>query len=335
MHQTQNTIARTLSTGPKYSLAKQWKGVDIVPAWNNSDWKFFLDKDPTNSTVVRYSQDGDLIVPNHNDGSIKIYASRPYTDYGGDLKVDAIRLYTTMQFDHGLFVMYLKHIPERPGTWPAWWLNGTTDNQTAWACRGEIDIIEGMNYSENHPKFDKEYRNVTTLHTNTPFTGIECRQNGAIGVSQPTCNASSYRYKTCGCSGKEPCPDLGCSIKGPPNSFGKGFNKDWGDFGGVYICELTPEGQVSIWLMSPYNAKEYLGYGRDIIPSTWTTPPPYARFNRCPGQFANMQMIINTTVCGDWWSDKSCLNLIASQEHDTSENLAYWEIQAISVYQQY
>lgn len=333
MVKSQNTIARAPFNG-RHVLVKNWKGADLIPGSGNLDWSFFTSNDPTNS-LAQYSMDLDLITTRFSNDSLRIYTSQPTIDQFG-LRNFSIRIESNVHFDHGLFIMFLNHIPERPGTWPAWWLNGVTDSQTAWACRGEIDIIEGMNYSENHPNFDKEYRNVSTLHTNTPFSGVECTQNGAVGVSHPTCNASSYRYKTCGCSGKEPCPDLGCSIKAPPNTFGKGFNDVYGkNGGGAFVCELTPDGQVSMWFFDAYGVNNYLTPMSDntLITEIWPILP-YAQFNRCPGQFANMKMIIDTAVCGDWWSDDSCLNLLRQQAHNPpSQNLAYWEISSIAVYQ--
>lgn len=340
MHKTQNTIARAPFNG-RYELAKHWKGFDLVPGITNKDWSFFLGKDPTNGSV-NYVDNPELIVPWGDTGPVRIYTGRPYGNANNQTICNSIRIQSTMNFDHGLFIMRLKHIPERDGTWPAWWLNGITDSYTTWACRGEIDIIEGMNYSDNHPKFDQDFRNTSTLHTNTPYTGVECTQNGAVGVSQPTCNASSYKYKTCGCSGKEPCPDLGCSIRGPSNSFGRGFNTIYGaNGGGAFVCELTPDGQVSIWFFDAYGANKYLTPLPDntLITQIWPIVP-YARFNRCPGQFANLQMIIDTTICGDWWSDKSCQDLLdkqADERIDTDgykEETAYWDIESISVYQQ-
>ena len=61
-------------------------------------------------------------------------------------------LQSKSQYDAGLFVIDLEHMPTGCGTWPAFWLVGPS-----WPYGGEIDIIEGV---------DDTSVVATTLHTN-------------------------------------------------------------------------------------------------------------------------------------------------------------------------
>lgn len=317
-HLGKSIVLRDSNTAYKQTIF--WKGADLKPE-SNKGWAYFTQPDPTSGSV-NYGVHPELMT-SLPDGGIKISVS-PNVSKSGTHR-DAIRIYTKQTFNSGLFAISLNHIPDGLGVWPSWWFTGTGSHK--WACQGEIDVIEGMGRLPNNPKFDPHYKNKTTLHTNTPIGGKECTQNGVQGISNVSCNYSSGRYHSCGCSGTEPCPDHGCGVVGPPNSFGKGFNDVYGKSGAVYVCELTPNGRVSVWFMTSSDAKKYLTSNPDVT----KFPAPYVKFNACPGQFKDMEMIINTTLCGDWQETDECKKSIADPKNNMSE--AYWLINWIAVYQ--
>lgn len=321
-HHSDKSMALRDSPG-QYKQTIFWKGTDLRPE-SNKGWAYFTETEPTHGSVY-YGVHPELMTDLGN-GSIKIAVS-PKVTWTSDKKPhrNAIRIYTKQTFKYGLFAISINHIPAGMGVWPSWWLTGTGSHK--WACQGEIDIIEGMGRLSTDPKFDPQYKNKTTLHTNTPIGGKQCMQNGVRGISNVSCNYSSGKYHSCGCSGTEPCPDHGCGVVGPPNSFGAGFNNVYGKSGAVYVCELTPNGRVSVWFMTTDDAKKYLTSNPDVT----KFPAPYVKFNACPGQFQNMEMIINTTLCGDWQFTDQCFNSIGDARNTMPE--AYWTINWISVYQ--
>jgi len=55
---------------------------------------------------------------------------------------ESIRLEGKKLYNHGLFIIDLKHLPAGCGIWPAFWLT----NEESWPDKGEIDIVEGVNF---------------------------------------------------------------------------------------------------------------------------------------------------------------------------------------------
>ena len=283
----------------------------------NSPMQFFVGSDPTHG-AVNYGPWNDLVTVTETGKTI-ISAGKPINGAR-----HMVRLVSTKVYDHGLFIISADHIPEGLSTWPAFWL---TSSEGTWACNGEIDIIEGVNSMDANSS-----RNAITLHTNDK-PGVKCRQVGVPGISNGgDCTASGPGSKDyfCGCDGKSLCPYLGCGVVSSSTiSFGKGFN-DAG--GGVYACELTSEGSVTVWFFSVVNVPT------DIIanmptPNAWPSTNRVA-FNHCPGQFKSMQMILNTTLCGDWASNTypggaNACNAMA-KSGDLSK--AYWSIDYIKVF---
>jgi len=52
---------------------------------------------------------------------------------------DSIRLEGKTRFDRGLFILDVRHMPNGPGVWPAFWLT----DEDSWPQNGEMDILEG------------------------------------------------------------------------------------------------------------------------------------------------------------------------------------------------
>lgn len=83
----------------------------------------------------------------------------------------SIRLTSQKQYNHGLFVLDLAHMPNSAcGVWPAWWTFGQT---ATWPTSGEIDIIEFVNTHNT---------DLMTLHTSDgcSITGDQSLMTGGL-----------------------------------------------------------------------------------------------------------------------------------------------------------
>ncbi|KAK4702896.1 hypothetical protein P7C70_g3323, partial [Phenoliferia sp. Uapishka_3] len=146
--------------------------------------------------------------------------------------------------------------------------------------------------------------------------------------------------------------DQGCGIRSSQtNSTGQGINFNGG---GVYAAEIASSG-IKIW------AFKRDAVPSDIIskspdPSSWTTPDLYLAESGCSpisNYFKDLQLIINTDLCGDWaegvWSDdlsyagqvlpgscasqtgySTCAAYVAAEGQDFKH--AYWKINSIATY---
>ena len=321
---------------PIYSLVDNIFGDDLIPSIDNSEkpMSFYTGNDPTHGSV-NYGIHPELFSkPQQSDGKtrVKISAGDPPTE-GKDRNM--IRIVSKKKYNSGLFVISANHIPEGPGVWPSFWLT-SPDN---WACDGEIDIIEGANSIDLNSS-----RNQSTLHTSDRLDAPPCRQNpqNVKGVTnggmcnQPNGNRGN-EFMTCGCGAKALCPYLGCGVElDSTNSFGYGFNIN---NGGIYAAELTPQGAITIWFF-PQNEK----IPDDLLsenpnPEIWPSTNRI-KFDACPGQFANLQLIVNTTLCGDWgggaYKDPKTgkTGLVNCQTDIRTADLskAFWSIEYIKVF---
>ena len=314
-----------------YKIVNDWKGKDLKPEANKG-WVYFTRPDPTLG-AVKYGPYPELMTV-HGD-AVKI-------DLGnipeGDNRREAIRINTSDTFDDGLFIIDASHMPAGLGTWPAFWLNGSKfPNGGAWACHGEIDILEGVN---SDPSVPNSNINATTLHTNVPPNGKRCDQTGTPGIhGECGPDATPVPNSTCGCSGKEGCPYGGCGIKSTnTNSFGYAFNKIGG---GVYACELTKEGKITVWFFERGQIPCDITANKPN-PDKWDKKNITAEFKPCPGQFQKLQLIINTCLCGQWagnaypkkdstgnsWSQCNT-DVLAKKPPE-----GYWDINYVKIFQQ-
>jgi len=310
----------TKNTGG-YALVMDATGPAIKPTPGGA-FAYFTLPDPTNG-AVDYGVWDDLIQTSPTQAKISV------GDLGPTGRRRAVRLSSRAAFDSGLFVIDLAHIPEGPGVWPAFWLTALEPAGSAWACNGEIDIIEGVNSIDAASSI-----NTSTLHTSTKPGGAPCRQDGVPGISTPDCTSgggtrsmkSAGAAGTCGCDGASPCPYSGCGVKASP--FGWGFNRAGG---GVYACELTDDGQVSIWFFPASAAPADLANGHPN-PSSW--PAPSVAFKACPGQFRGLQITLNTTLCGAWAGAVYPGGPAACEKYVGTADLsqAYWLINYIRAY---
>ena len=223
-------------------------------------------------------------------------------------------------------------MPSGLAVWTAFWLTGSNfPSDSTWAAHGEIDIIEGVNSVDLASSF-----NTTTLHTNAKPGVAKCDQSGISGISNDG-NCESGKDSGCGWGKSQVCPYNGCGVKSNNNkTFGYGFNQNKG---GVYACELTSGGQITVWFFPRSNIPE------DIVsnkpqPDLWPTDN-IVSFKPCAGQFKSMQLILNTTLCGEWAGNDyndgkgnsgwgSCKGAIEDPRYKLSE--AYWLINYVKIF---
>ncbi|KAF1975265.1 hypothetical protein BU23DRAFT_458969 [Bimuria novae-zelandiae CBS 107.79] len=277
-------------------------------------FNFFNQADPTHG-FVKYvdeatARDAGLI----DATGVKWGVDTVNKDEGGRA---SIRLESKTVYNKGLVVIDVKHMPFGCGTWPAFWMFGPN-----WPYQGEIDILEGVH--------EEEY-NAFTLHTSTGCT-----------VGQDTSSFSgSVATQSCDVKAEGQSENAGCSIKSPDTkSYGAGFNDNGG---GVYATEWTSDA-ISIWFF-PRGAIPDGVTGDSPDPSTWGTPSAKWASDSCDvdGIFKDLNIIFDTTFCGDWagntWSTSTCASKAPTCNEYVRDNPeafqnAFWSVDALKVYQQ-
>ncbi|OCK92871.1 glycoside hydrolase family 16 protein [Cenococcum geophilum 1.58] len=232
-------------------------------------------------------------------------------DPNGSVGRNSVRLQSNPSYNHALVIADFAHIPVSDcGVWPAFWMVGPN-----WPNEGEIDIIEGVNLNT----YDQ-----VTLHTSSgcvPTIG----SGGQTGT--PTGNAD------CGAGGGY----TGCGVvSGSATSYGTAFNANGG---GVYAT-LWTSSAIKVWYFPANGVPSDIKSGTPN-PAGWGTP--IANYAGCgfDAHFQNMNIIFDTTFCGDWagqvWSSSSCASLNPScnayvAEEPQSFGNAYWLVNSIKVY---
>jgi hypothetical protein len=319
-----------------YILKKHWKPEDIYIDLKNGSGDFSLttystadnDNIDLTSGITTYinnenSNFQDMIELTNNN-QVLILRTKQYTINKKEI-YKSIRMVSSASYKKGLFVISVLHIPTGPGIWPSWWLAPL--DWTIWPKGGEIDIIEGVNAGAiNIP--DKSY--------------ISNDNKGALHTI-PGCPSGTGPNE--GCNFNKGYVGCGKSFeKADGRSFGVRFNNE--QRGGVYVCELTDQGQVRIWFFQNgyNNVPDYFNNTADTSSITdeeinkWSKDSgKFVEFAACPGYFDNLVMTLNTAVCGDWpnggFSNKNnegCKAYINKSGGISSE--AYWSIQYIRYY---
>lgn len=302
---------------------KYWRLKDSYNSHNIfQEFEFFTDPDPTNGFVkyvdraTALSQKIVGAVPSANE-SIYIGVDHHHKAPHGRASV---RLTSKKSYNHGLFIVDIEHMPGSIcGVWPALWLLGPN-----WPTTGEVDIIEGVNTMTS---------NAMTLHTsgkctltpNRDFTGT--RTSRGCGVHTPG----------------QP-PNIGCSISAPASahSYGSPFNHAGG---GIYATEWTSD-SITIWFFPRGAIPADLEHGSDhgLRPGLWGRPAAQFLLD-CPvdRHFRDMQIVFDTTFCGDWagrvWAQtpscrrkaSTCEAFVRDKPGEFKE--AFWLVNGVRVYQ--
>lgn len=243
----------------------------------------------------------------------------------------SIRVSSKTSFSPGsLLIIDVKHMPVACGAWPAIW---TVAKDGTWPAKGEIDIVEGVNFFTH---------NSYSAHTKDGF------------VMHPHGFTSKFMLdadhkNNCGVDATD---NQGCGLRDRrSDAFGEPFNSEGG---GVFILDWADR---AIWInFYPRNElPDHIRNGTPDPSSPWRRHPR-AYFTDTSGQetggyFQDHVLVINTNLCGKWpdgvWSEDtsyagqnqtcaaitgadSCANYILNSGSQLGE--AYWAINSIEVY---
>mmetsp|Transcript_88560 Transcript_88560/g.274215 ORF Transcript_88560/g.274215 Transcript_88560/m.274215 type:complete len:534 (-) Transcript_88560:216-1817(-) len=312
--------ACTRATASTYwALSDTYVGPDFFTKWN-----FFTQADPTHGAVEYIDYPTAL-----TEGLVSADANRVYM--GADKAAGAlgsgrhsVRIESVAVFNGGLFVVTLDHIPTGCGTWPAFWMFGEGALH-AWPAWGEYDILEGVHTGS---------RANTALHTTSGCDQSSIQANWNQGSSKPADN--------CDVDAPGQLPNQGCSQRGPPNSFGPGFN---GQGGGTYVAEWDPVvgKQIRTWFW-PVGTEPVDLLRKRPEPELWGAPFSHFTLDStmCPAShFQNMRLVFDITFCGDLGEATYKEFCPAEAARTTCRDLvmsgplpeAYWSIRAMDVYE--
>lgn len=201
----------------------------------------------------------------------------------------------SQQFNQGLFVMDVVHVPTGLGTWPSFWLHG--DN---WPEDGELDIFEAVN-TGNESK--------TSIHASAG-----CAMPNVPGID----NGGAAM-------GKDGAGVWGLPAGEALNDAGGGYFATWWSVRGfaVYFFPRAGPAPPDISSDAPDPRK---------WPRPWRFFPFSAE---CPAaHFKDMRLTLNTAFCGEWAGRDFPGGWDACKEHvsATVNQEAFWAINSVKVF---
>lgn len=305
-HHARASNVATRQDPTSFTLVDDYSGPSFFDGWS-----FFTDSDPTSGQVNYLDKDaamaaGLAFVQPDNTTKIGVDST---TQLQSGQKRNSVRIQTNKVYNGGLFIADFWAMPHGCSVWPAYWSVGAD-----WPNKGEIDIIEGVNNNTD---------NQITLHT-----GPSCLMNEAASM------VGSLVGKTCTSANGM---NAGCAVvQSGGNSFGHGFN----EMGGGVFAHLWTEDAIKVWFF-PRNAIPGDIYAMNPNPANWGNPTAnFPTQDSCSiGQhFQDHQLVIDTTLCGDWAGSAftsagcgpSCVDYVADP---ANFKYAQWAINSIRVYQ--
>ena len=306
------------SSRATYTLSQDYTGANFF-----TGFEFFTGADPTSGHVQFVDMNtanstGIAGIMSGGSAHNAVYLGVDSTTVAPQGR-GAIRVTSTQTFQHALVIADIAHMPGGIcGTWPAMWMLGAGKT---WPDGGEIDIVEGVN---------AQPANKMTLHTNA---GVSI-QNGTDFSGElvtPNCDINAPGQAT----------NAGCQIADSQSlTFGSGFNAA---NGGVYATEWTSD-FIKIWFFPRGAVPSDVASGNPNPSDAWGVPNSLFQgsFNM-DAHFQNLQIIFDTTFCGQWagtdWPTSSCASLAPTCEAYVTNNPsafadAYWAINTLQVFQQ-
>jgi hypothetical protein len=303
---------RTVGRQSAYTIQDYYQGESFL-----NDWTFFTGSDPTGGNVNYQDQsdaesEGLAYVDYSDDTTVLAIDSTSTVAAGGNR--NAVRITSPNSYNGGLFVMDAVKMPVGCSTWPSFWTVGPN-----WPYGGEIDIVEGIN---------DQARNQMTLHSGT---------SNACTIDTD----DSYQYTgsviSTNCYSTEDS-DSGCTVlDSSTTSFAYGFNNAGG---GVFALLWDSSTGMSMWHFARSNIPADLT-SRAPTPSNWGTPSGFWSADTCDisDNFYNHQMVIDTTICGNWAGGSAyassgcpgtCTDMVANASNYVD---AKWVINYVAVYQ--
>lgn len=298
--------------GASYGLADSYIGSGFF-----SGFTFMTISDPTHGRVQYVSQSAaqsaNLTSTGSNTFIMRVDSTTTLSSSGAGRK--SIRIQSKKQYTTHVAIMDVRHMPEGCGTWPAFWEVGSN-----WPFNGELDIIEGVNNLGP---------NLSSLHTSSNCTMSGTRNMKGTATFND-CNVENGANS-----------NQGCGVKGDSQrDFGPAFNSAGG---GWFAAERT-NSQIRTWFWSRSDTRvpaEVKNGSGSINTSNWSTPTTLFTSNSCnlATHFGPHNIIINTSLCGDWAGGSSygqagcpssCVNYVNTNPKAFAN--AYWDIAALRVY---
>ncbi|KAJ1019607.1 hypothetical protein NDA18_006085 [Ustilago nuda] len=246
----------------------------------------------------------------------------------------SIRISSFDSFTMGVFILDASHMPVGCGIWPSWW-TVPTNPAGGWPNGGEIDIVEGIGYTN---------QNTYSVHT---VPG--CRVNSTTNAQRGTYQLSNVTLAT-NCASSE-TGNKGCGVQSfLRTDFGAGYNSNGG---GIHAMVWDKDLGIKSWFFPRTTAPADIAAGKPD-PSGWGTPQGSWPAQDCDPTkfFFNHVSVFSNTICGEWAGDKqlwnnawngqkqscaamtgysSCQAYVQSKDVDFSQ--AYWLINSVKVYQ--
>lgn len=282
-----------------------------------------------------------------------VYMSTSPTDQGPR---NSVRLEGLKRYNHGLFILDVRHMPAGCSSWPAFWLT----DEPNWPVNGEIDILEGVNaqtvvktalHSTMQCKMDDVPMGVKTGNWDTAV-GVP-QKNGDLDMTVREAN-DCYVYNP------HQWLNQGCvAMSEKEGTIGEPLNKKGG---GVFVLEWDPVNKhMSSFVFTPHgevpeNLKETLRTASETDPAKRVKPDPkkwglpYAYFpigkaTQCSSDhFSNMHLIFNMALCGSVAGNRffmdcpelnekygNCDNFVAANTPEMNE--MYWKVRGVYVYE--
>lgn len=291
-----------------YKLEDDYSGQNFFDGWD-----FFTESDPTSGQVTYLGKSDAMnkaLAFVQSDGTIKLGVDST-TQLSSGQPRNSVRITSTKTYNSGLFIADFFAMPHGCSVWPAYWSVGPD-----WPNAGEIDIIEGVNLNTD---------NQITLHTGPTCTISNAAESMTGNLVGSTCTSSNGN-------------NAGCAVtQSGNNSFGHGFNTQGG---GVFAHKWDSQG-IMVWFFPRGSIPSDITNGNPD-PSSWgqaTANFPNSDSCNTAAHFQNHNLVIDTTLCGDWAGAAfsgdgcpgSCSDFVANP---ANFKYAQWAISSIKVYQQ-
>ncbi|KAG2128597.1 glycoside hydrolase family 16 protein [Suillus clintonianus] len=297
------------STDKTYTIQDFYQGTDFF-----NDWDFFTGSDPTGGNVNyqnKSSAESKKLAYVNDSATVLAIDSTSKVAAGGYR--DAVRITSQKSYNGGLFIMDASKMPVGCSTWPSFWTVGPD-----WPYGGEIDIVEGIN---------DQTKNQMTLHSGTD-NACTIDTDDSDQYTGSVLNTKCYSTET---------SDSGCSIlDASTTSFAYGFNNA---DGGVFALLWDNSTGMSMWHFARADIPSDLT-DKSPTPSTWGTPSGFWSAKTCDitDNFYDQQMVIDTTICGNWASGAysksgcpgNCTDMVANATNYVD---AKWVINYVAVYE--
>ncbi|GJJ07793.1 hypothetical protein Clacol_001998 [Clathrus columnatus] len=297
--------------GSSFELVTFYQGEDFV-----NNWDYFTASDPTHGNVHYVNQQDalslGLVQVEKNVTTIKVDDT---TQLSSGQNRNSVRISSKKRVTGGLVVANISAMPTGCSIWPAFWLVGDS-----WPSHGEVDIIEGVN---------RQTRNQITLHT---LPGCTRNDNAKPAAGQSIAFSGTPLQVSCDVTVNS---NSGCGIMSTQaNSFGLGFNQN----GGGVLAMMWDTMGIRVWSFLNGSVPDDLTQ-MNPTPSKWPIPDAYWSAATCPVDkyFANMMMVFDTTLCGDFagalFPSSGCPGTCAETVADpTNFKNAKWIINSVAVY---